>query len=472
MSATQPKYWIHNIGQEMEVSYPLLNMNILSIGWSDFGKDDTFPMITDETAAFRNLTQPCDGRELMDLGRFLKQMKDGDYVIVPNYPNQDCISVFRICGVAYSLRKLNVPELKDLRGRSVIFNDEHKLKSSEKEFDLGFFRNVIRVGFINKDSANCQLKEAIENCKSVNIELEKRKNADFFRNLEITPEEIIYRKSLLQKYFKDLDKLYNKIKDSMIRVPYDSKAVKLLLNEYGRVLERTVLLYELYWYEYINILYASDCDLLQNDSYITSKKLINELISKLRKIAVNNEKITIGDLRSSIEDSLKEIEGDKKHTLVYENSVDIGKVSRVIEYAEQKPKQVNYDCLTLAEKELISYYFHFLQGYIIYDRNTWNAYKELCMFIGVVDNTELEKINQIEYKECLQKLKDELNLQNISIESFCLNLWLLGMIFKQKVTFNSINVVEEEIQKTIENELNDRQCYDMCSELYQKMNEL
>lgn len=472
MSATQPKYWIHNIDQEIEVSYPLLNMDILSIGWSDFGKDDTFPMITDETAVFRNLTQPCDGRELMDLGRFLNQMKNGDYVIVPNYPNQDCISVFRVCGEAYSLHKLNVPELKDLRGHTVNLNEEHKLEVFGREFDLGFFRKVIRVGFINKDNASCLLKEAIENCKSVNTELGNRKNAGLFRNLEITPEEITYRKSLLQKYFKEIDKVYNKIKDSLIRMPYDSKAVKLLFNEKMRVYERTVLLCELYWYEYINILYASDCDLLQNDSYITSKKLINELISKLRKIAVNNEKITTGDLRSSIEDSLKKIEDDKKHTLIYENSVDIGKVSRVINDAKQKPMQVNYDCLNLAEKELVSYYFHFLQGYIIYDRNTWNAYKELCRFIGVVDNTELEKINQIEYQEHLQKLQEELSLQDISIESFCMNLWLLGMIFKQKVTFNSINVVEEEIQKTIENELNDKQYYDMCCDLYQKIKEL
>lgn len=146
------RYWIHRISHIAEISYPLLDNNYLSYGFSDMeyegfiegvrGKDG-WKFIEDQFMAMWGELS----RRRYQLWNFIKEMKAGDWVIVPT------------CG-AFSIVELLDDEpimIKDIK--DIVIRDwngaevsrdgaGYLIDSNKNRIDLGFAR---RVRFIKKD---------------------------------------------------------------------------------------------------------------------------------------------------------------------------------------------------------------------------------------------------------------------------------------------------------------------------------
>lgn len=92
-------YWLHRISHFARVSYPLINAGYLSIGFSDFSKDDFLEnAFNGNEQHFNNTFQTKWGylpRNRWTLWRFLNEMKRDDIVLVPSWGT---FSVYRIIG--------------------------------------------------------------------------------------------------------------------------------------------------------------------------------------------------------------------------------------------------------------------------------------------------------------------------------------------------------------------------------------
>ena len=82
-------YWLHRISHFARVSYPLINAGYLSIGFSDFSKDDFLEnAFNGNEQHFNNTFQTKWGylpRNRWTLWRFLNEMKRDDIVLVPSW---------------------------------------------------------------------------------------------------------------------------------------------------------------------------------------------------------------------------------------------------------------------------------------------------------------------------------------------------------------------------------------------------
>ena len=139
-------YWLHRISHEAEISWPLLEKGILTIGFSDLidsdflRKAEAAQQVEDLDSAVKD----AYGRLLRSrhsLWRFLKEMQIGDLVLVPS---PRTFSVYIIKGkpkliadidsnLVARLRTLNNAKVRIERGRLVTDNGI---------IDLGFYREV------------------------------------------------------------------------------------------------------------------------------------------------------------------------------------------------------------------------------------------------------------------------------------------------------------------------------------------
>ncbi|MDP1971936.1 MAG: hypothetical protein Q8J87_03120, partial [Sediminibacterium sp.] len=86
-------YWLHRISHHAEFSYPLMELNLLSIGFSDFAYDGFINRVLNggETwekrwETFENEVEEIWGekpRTRHNLWRFIEGFKKGDWVIIP-----------------------------------------------------------------------------------------------------------------------------------------------------------------------------------------------------------------------------------------------------------------------------------------------------------------------------------------------------------------------------------------------------
>lgn len=129
-------YFMHRIkggDNALSKSSELLEKGYLSIGWSDFSRTEFVKEIQDYGMKAITDKYISEGwtlkRNRWSLWRFIKEMKDGDLVLVPGFPIYSELSIYKVVG------------------NEVYTNDSKEIKSFniEKEVDLGFYRKVEKV---------------------------------------------------------------------------------------------------------------------------------------------------------------------------------------------------------------------------------------------------------------------------------------------------------------------------------------
>lgn len=145
-------YWIHRISHIAEISYPLLDNNYLSYGWSDF-----------ETEGFIEGVRGNNGWQFIEeqfmakwgelsrgryqLWNFIKEMKSGDWVIVPTY---GAFSIYELVDdKPIMVKDIRDVVIKNWNGEEILRDNEgYLIDSHNNMIDLGFAR---RVRLIQKD---------------------------------------------------------------------------------------------------------------------------------------------------------------------------------------------------------------------------------------------------------------------------------------------------------------------------------
>ena len=158
-------YWLHRISHETEISWPLLEKGILTIGFSDLSDSDFLSKVkaAQQVTDLDSAVKKAYGRLLPSrhsLWRFLKEMQIGDQVLVPG---SRTFSVYVIKGkpkliadidsnLVASLRTLNNAKVRIERGRLVT-----------GIIDLGFYREVevCRIG--DKEAKNIDRSSYADN---------------------------------------------------------------------------------------------------------------------------------------------------------------------------------------------------------------------------------------------------------------------------------------------------------------------
>lgn len=140
-------YWLHRIfSQEPEISVPLLERGILTIGFNDVSEPKT--LAAPDIDALKNILANCygwTGKKLEQhagvLWRFLHKFKVGDFVVVPT-PRAVAFGIFEILETAKPIDALPPDKLKNF-GVSLI-NGQGIVRNG-KELNLGFFIKVRAV---------------------------------------------------------------------------------------------------------------------------------------------------------------------------------------------------------------------------------------------------------------------------------------------------------------------------------------
>jgi len=98
-------YWLHRISHHAEVSYPLIERGILSVGWSELSSDKFFADCSDIDNFNGHLEEVGWGlpRNRYSLWRFISEMDKDDYVLVPSWGT---FSIYKIIDdQAYNIEK-------------------------------------------------------------------------------------------------------------------------------------------------------------------------------------------------------------------------------------------------------------------------------------------------------------------------------------------------------------------------------
>lgn len=124
------RFWLHRISHESKISYPLLEMNYLSIGWSthanktDIAKAMLYNANEKEFQRYMAMTE--DGSEKLrsrrSLWNFL-QFRIGDIIVVPLYGGK--FSIVEVAG-------LPEPISQDLKAKL------NRMENLPKTYDIGF----------------------------------------------------------------------------------------------------------------------------------------------------------------------------------------------------------------------------------------------------------------------------------------------------------------------------------------------
>lgn len=136
--------FLHRISYHAEVAYPLLDKGYLSIGFSDFCISENIGEIRDEDwCGFENCFDDVWGNRPKNrhtLWRFVRDMKKGDWVVVPNW---NSFSIYEI-EEDYAISPSELSEflaIEDWSGNAINLNEE-LLYSNGNLIDLGFFKKV------------------------------------------------------------------------------------------------------------------------------------------------------------------------------------------------------------------------------------------------------------------------------------------------------------------------------------------
>ena len=158
-------YWLHRISYHAEVSYPLLDKNILSIGFSDFSnqqfiddvlKDDKWKKRWKVLERKFKETWGNKPRTRHNLWRFIEGFKKGDRIIVPSW---GVFSVYELVSEKPKpIGNLQIDNLKDWNKNPLTMKNG-LLFREDKLIDLGFYWEVkpIAKNISRKDFADAKL---------------------------------------------------------------------------------------------------------------------------------------------------------------------------------------------------------------------------------------------------------------------------------------------------------------------------
>ena len=175
-------YWIHRISHFAEISYPLLDNNYLSYGFSDFENDGFIEGVRGENG--RKYMEDQFKEEWGELPRtrnqlwnFIHEMKAGDWVLVPTYGE------FSICELLDD-EPIMIKDIKDViiknwNGEEVHRDKEGYLVNSDNiKIDLGFARRVkmIQKGISRYDYADGDLTSRLK-VRQTNVRINDLQNS-------------------------------------------------------------------------------------------------------------------------------------------------------------------------------------------------------------------------------------------------------------------------------------------------------
>ena len=139
-------YWLHRISHCADASWPLLDRDILTIGFSALGSAEFLEKAVaagsvgdldeDVRAAYGSLR-----RNRHNLWRFLKSMLIGDLVLVPSRRE---FSIYEIKGEPHCIADLQLGDVKTLTDHQITV-EKGNLMANGRPIDLGFYRLVHEV---------------------------------------------------------------------------------------------------------------------------------------------------------------------------------------------------------------------------------------------------------------------------------------------------------------------------------------
>jgi predicted Mrr-cat superfamily restriction endonuclease len=141
------QYWLHRISHLDFVSYPLLESGYLSIGWSDFSTKIFLKKSTNEDGDYfdNQITETWGNlpKGRFSLWRFLAEMKNGDWVIVPSWENFSVYEIVESSAILPSSFEIK-NEFFDWNGNKIVHDKEgmFKLEGEDDYLDIGFLRKV------------------------------------------------------------------------------------------------------------------------------------------------------------------------------------------------------------------------------------------------------------------------------------------------------------------------------------------
>lgn len=161
-------YWIHRISHLAEISYPLLENNYLSYGFSDYEEDGFIEGVRGENGRqflddqFYS-TWGYYARTRFQLWNFIHEMKAGDWVVVPTYGE------FSICELLDDepilIKDIKDVVIKNWSGEEILRDNEgYLINPDNSKIDLGFARRVkmIQKGISRYDFADSDLTSRLK----------------------------------------------------------------------------------------------------------------------------------------------------------------------------------------------------------------------------------------------------------------------------------------------------------------------
>lgn len=148
-------YWLHRISYEMNISYPLMEKGYLSIGFSDFCDKVFLEQLGNDGIArdyFEKSILDKWGKKTRNrycLWRFIKEMKKGDWVVVPEWGGT--FSVYELTEddvLLASDDRLDLPE-KDWNGNKIAHDKIYNMLCTTDQkngyYDIGFLRKCKQI---------------------------------------------------------------------------------------------------------------------------------------------------------------------------------------------------------------------------------------------------------------------------------------------------------------------------------------
>ncbi len=181
-------YWLHRISHHSEISYHLLDNNILTIGYSEFvNKEFMYEILNGKNnkkyfeTIFINMWGKRNHKTRHNLWRFLTEFKKNDWIVVPFSGTFDIFEI--VSDKPEPIGSIKPLELKKWVGGKYKMKEE-LINLDDKPVDIGFFwkvkpiaKGISRNKYANKNLAN-KMRNLYTNAKISDIE-ESIKNALF-----------------------------------------------------------------------------------------------------------------------------------------------------------------------------------------------------------------------------------------------------------------------------------------------------
>ncbi len=161
-------YWIHRISHIAEISYPLLDNNYLSYGFSDFENEGFIEGVRGENGWIFLEKQFYDEwgeltRNRYQLWNFICEMKAGDWVIVPTYGEFSIVELLEDQPIM--IKDIKDINIKNWNGEEIKRDERgYLIDSNSNKIDLGFARRVkiIQKGISRYDYADSDLTSRLK----------------------------------------------------------------------------------------------------------------------------------------------------------------------------------------------------------------------------------------------------------------------------------------------------------------------